>query len=146
MPWRDKIPPARSAAAATTLQQQQLINNRIHFIYRTNANRLTSKKNNKNKKQKTKTVSACIYKASDDVDTGLGPRSGLGLWNWNWNLLGRSALALVHLTEQNVRRDIYCMCMCPGISHRGCSSAAARVVFPDSSGFILGALMRFACI
>jgi len=41
----DKILAATSAAA--TLQKQQLINNRIHFIYRTNANRLTSKKSKK---------------------------------------------------------------------------------------------------
>jgi len=80
----DKILAATSAAA--TLQKQQLINNRIHFIYRTNANRLTSKKTKKKReKQKTKTVSACIYKASD-VDTGLGSRLDS---DWDWNLLGR---------------------------------------------------------
>lgn len=107
----DKILPIPATSAAAALQMQQLINNRIHFIYRTNANRLTSKKKKKlkkKKKQKTKTVSPCIYKASAMWIRDWAPdwiRIGIGIFL-------AAALALVHLTEQNVRRDI-----CALVSH-----------------------------
>lgn len=56
----DKILPIPATSAAAALQKQQLINNRIHFIYRTNANRLTSKKKKKLKKKEETKDENCI--------------------------------------------------------------------------------------
>lgn len=56
----DKILPIPATSAAAALQKQQLINNRIHFIYRTNANRLTSKKKKKTEKKEETKDENCI--------------------------------------------------------------------------------------
>jgi len=98
----DKILAATSAAA--TLQKQQLINNRIHFIYRTNANRLTSKKTKKKKKERNKRRKLYLH-------AFIKPPMWIRDWVPDWIRIGigiflAAALALVHLTEQNVRRDI----------------------------------------
>lgn len=146
-----------AASSALQQQQQQLINNRIHFIYRTtNANRLTSK-----------TVSACIYKKA--LLWGSAVSLSLALYpsppcSWSDHRLTKrlterrvdrrrshriaahrstshriATSRLVHLTEQNVRWDTR---LESGGSSRG---SEGRRSF-GFSGFILGALMRFACI
>lgn len=152
----DKILPYTTAASsALQQQQQQLINNRIHFIYRTtNANRLTSK-----------TVSACIYKKAllwgSAVSLSLSPPSPSPPCSWSDHRLTK------RLTERRVDRrrshriaahrigsprlvsytwlnKMYgeILAWSRGGSSRG---SEGRRSF-GFSGFILGALMRFACI
>lgn len=147
-----------TTAAASSALQQQLINNRIYFIYRTtNANRLTSK-----------TVSACIYKKAllgDQqylpVSLTLTPSRSLFLLligpqidqatDWATR---RSTIASASTSSQRIashriatsRTLDWTKCTVRYSPGDGGNSRGSEGRSFGFSGFILGALMRFACI